>query len=125
MKVEPGAADLLATARTLLLEEVAPALAASQRYAVLMVANALAIAGREFTSRPTAQDELARLRALLGDWTPTGNGEADLRDATAQLAARIRQDQYVEDEARARLLAHLRETTRARLAVSNPKALAG
>ena len=54
MKVEPGAADLLATARATLLEEIAPTLAQPQRYAVLMAANALAIAGRDLAAASAA-----------------------------------------------------------------------
>jgi hypothetical protein len=124
MKVEPAAADLLATARAALLEEVAPTLAEPQRYAVLMAANALAIAGRELRSAPPAREEIARLQALVGGWTPAGNDEADLREATVRLAAGIRAGRFDAGEARERLIAHLRETTKARLAVSNPRALA-
>ena len=39
MKVEPGAADLLAIAREAILREIAPALPESQRYAALMAAR--------------------------------------------------------------------------------------
>jgi hypothetical protein len=124
MKVEPGAADLLATARATLLAEVAPTLGEAQRYAVLMAANALAIAGRDLASPSHAAAEIARLRALLCDWEPAGNEEADLREATARLARRIREGRFDAGEARVRLMAHLRESTRARLEVSNPKALA-
>ena len=123
MKVEPGAADLLATARAALLEAIAPTLTGPQRYAVLMAANALAIADRELAAPATAGEEIARLRLLLGDWAPTGDDAADLREGTARLAAGIRQGRFDEGERRGRLIAHLRATTRARLAVSNPRAL--
>jgi hypothetical protein len=123
MKVEPGAADLLATARAALLEAIAPTLAEPQRYAVLMAANALAIAGRELAAPATAGEEIARLRLLLVDWAPAGDEAADLREGTARLAAGIRQGRFDEGERRGRLIAHLRATTRARLAVSNPRAL--
>lgn len=123
MKVEPGAGDLLATARAALLEEVAPTLSEPQRYAVLMAANALAIAGRDLAAAPGAGAEIARLQALLGDWSPAGDEAADLREGTARLAAAIREGRFDAGEARERLLAHLRETTRARLAVSSPRAL--
>lgn len=123
MKVEPAAGDLLATARATLLEEVVPALAGPQRYAALMVANALAIAGRDLAAAGEARAELARLGDLLGDGTESGDQAGDLREATARLARRIRAGEYADGTARARLLACLRESTRARLAVSNPKAL--
>ena len=125
MKVEPAAPDLLAIARTTILEQIAPALPEPQRYAALMAANALAIAGRDLAAPPTAGAEIARIASLLPDWTPPPGDEAGaLREGTARLAAAIRQGRYDEGEARSRLLEHLRETTRARLAVSNPRALA-
>ena len=104
MKVEPAAADLLATARAALLEQVAPTLAEPQRYAVLMAANALAIAGRELASAMQAGEEIARLQGLVGGWTPAGNDAADLREGTARLAAEIRAGRFDAGEARARLL---------------------
>jgi Domain of unknown function (DUF6285) len=124
MKVEPSAADLLEIARAAILAEIAPALPESQRYAALMAANALAIAGRELAAPAAATDEIARLAALLPDWKPTGDESRDLREGTALLAARIRAGEFGEGEPRTRLLAHLRESTRSRLAVSNPRALA-
>ena len=124
MKVEPSAADLLDIARTTILSEIAPALPEAARYAALMAANALAIAGRELAAAATGPAEVARIGALLGDWTPTADPQSDLREATARLAARIREGRYDEGAARLRLFEHLRETTRSRLAVSNPKALA-
>lgn len=124
MKVEPAAADLLDIARATILSEVVPALPEAQRYAALMVANALAIAARELAAPTPDAAERARLAALLADGVPGGDGPQALREATARLAARIREGLYDEGDARLRLLAHLRETTRARLAVSNPRALA-
>ena len=124
MKVEPSAAELLEIARATILSEIAPALPEGQRYAALMAANALAIAGRELAAAATGPAEVARIGALLGDWTPTADPQSDLREATARLAARIREGRYDEGAARLRLFEHLRETTRSRLAVSNPKALA-
>ncbi len=104
MKVEPSAADLLAIARATILAEIAPSLPEAKRYAALMAANALAIAGRDLAVPPDEPAEIARLAALL--------------------ARRIREGRFDEGEPRARLRAHLLETTRARLAVSNPRALA-
>lgn len=124
MKVEPSAADLLDIARATILAVIVPSLPESQRYAALMAANALAIAGRELAAPPDAHAEIARIAALLPDWSPADDVSAALRDGTARLAARIREGRYDEGGARLRLLDHLRETVRGRLAVSNPKTLA-
>jgi len=124
MKVEPSARDLLEVARAALLDDLVASLPESSRYAALMVANALSIAGRDLAAPAAAQDEIARIKALVPDWKPPGTEEAALLEGTARLAARIREGRFDEGEARARLLEHLRVTTRARLAVSSPKALA-
>jgi hypothetical protein len=124
VKVEPSSRDLLEIARATLLAEIAPALPEAQRYGALMAANALAIAARELTAPDAGAAELARLAALLPQWAPPGDGHEALREGTARLAARIRAGAFDEGPAREALLAHLRETVRARLATSNPRALA-
>ncbi len=124
MKVEPSARDLLDIARAAILEDLAPSLPDSKRYAALMVANALSIAGRDLAAPASADDEIARIAHLLPDWKPPADRQAALLEGTSRLAARIREGRFDEGEARARLLEHLRETTRARLAVSSPRALA-
>ena len=124
MKVDPSAVDVLEAARAAILGEIVPALPAGYRYVALMAANAMSIAARELAAPQTAHDELARLASLLPAWVRTGDDEADLRTGTALLAARIRTGDFAEGEARIRLLAHLLATTRARLAVSNPRAMA-
>jgi len=48
----PEAADLLAIARTTLLDEIIPALTGDARFKALMVANAMAIAGRAAQTDP-------------------------------------------------------------------------
>ena len=48
----PEAADLLAIARTTLLDEIIPALTGDARFKALMVANAMAIAGRAAHTDP-------------------------------------------------------------------------
>jgi len=122
VKVEPSAAELLEIARATILSEIAPALPEGQRYAALMAANALAIAGRDLAAPDASAAELARVAALLPGPGP-GGGTAALREATAHLAKAIREGRFDEGEARASLLAHLRGTVRERLAVSNPRAL--
>lgn len=124
MKVEPCARDLLEIARATLLAQVAPALPEAQRYGALMAANALAIAGRELAAPEAGAAEFSRLASLLPDWAPPDDGHEALREGTARLAARIREGAFADGPGRVALLAHLRETVRARLAVSNPRALA-
>jgi len=123
MRVEPAASDLLEVAREAILAEIAPNLPESRRYAALMAANALAIAGRELAAPATGAAELARLADLLPGFAPGGEQASALREGTARLARAIREGRFDEGAPRARLLAHLREGVRARLAVSNPRAL--
>jgi hypothetical protein len=67
----PDAANLLATARALLLGDLLPALPDDLRYAALMVANAMAIAAREHARGAEAlREEASGLRELL---TPPGS----------------------------------------------------
>lgn len=123
MKVEPAAADLLAIARDTILAEIVPSLPGPQRYAALMAANALAIASRDLAAPDDAAAERARIAALLPGWKAPEDDAPALREGTARLAARIREGRFDEGPAREALLAHLRETVRGRLAVSNPRAL--
>ena len=124
MKVEPSAADLLDIARATILADVAPSLPEDKRYAALMAANALAIAGRELAAPDSTAAEFARIRELLPESAPPGNDRTALREATSRLARAVREGRFDEGEPRMRLLAHLRECVRAQLAVSNPRALA-
>jgi hypothetical protein len=123
VKVEPSAQDLLDIARATILAEIVPSLPESRRYAALMAANALAIAGRDLAAPATLAAEIARIASLLEDWTPAGDDARSLGDATARLALRVREGRFDTGAARERLLSHLRETTRTRLAVSNPRVL--
>lgn len=93
----PDAAELLAVARKTLLEELVPALPEEKRYQALMIANALAIAGRALAAPPA--EDLAGLEALAGE---------------------IRAGQHDGDAA---LHARLLRWAEARTAVANPKAL--
>jgi len=91
----PDARNLLATARAALLERLLPALPAEYRLEARMVARAMEIAAR------MAED----------DAQPA---------CDAALAAGIRAGAHDDDAA---VLARLRADARARVAVSNPKAL--
>ncbi len=103
---EPLPPDLLAIAREVLLKELLPALPPDKAFAARMVANAMAIAGRSADEG----DAEARLIALA-------------RDARG-LAAAIRAGRFdpgLPQHAEAAAL--LDDITRARCAVSAPRAL--
>jgi hypothetical protein len=114
MLEKPDGADLLATARDVVLHEVLPALPADKALAARMVAAAIALALRE----AEAQEEpalLARLRILLGE--PEG-------DAERRLADEIRAGLHDPGTPRhGDVVAWLRDYARLRAAVSAPKAL--
>jgi hypothetical protein len=113
MLERPDAQDLLATARDSLLHKLLPALPAPLHYEARMAANAIAIAARALAT-PGAEAEAA-LRGFLPD-------EAD---PLACLARRIRAGEFAPGSPRhAEARALLEALTRARCAVSNPKALA-
>ncbi|MYN13599.1 acyl-CoA dehydrogenase [Pusillimonas sp. TS35] len=144
MSLRPDAGALLAVARRTLLDTILPALPEEQRYDVLMIANAMAIAGRELA--PVAEWALAEQR-MYAAFVGAGAGVADQPGApaidnhgaggTAQgkdvglvdaadaeperlLARRIRARAIpAEDDVRLRAL--LRAVTLARLKISNPK----
>ena len=115
----PEGADLLATAREVLLRELLPHLPEAQRFAARMVANAMAIAAREGAADPAPA--LAQLRALLR----AAPADAAAPDALlGRLAADIRAGRYdpgTPDHAAA--AAALAALVRLRCAVSAPKAL--
>ena len=98
---EPHAPDLLATARDVLLNEILPALPPEKHLAARMVANAMAIAARAVeAAAPPAHDATALAAAIRAGAHDPG---------TAQHAA---------------VAALLDAVTRARCAVSAPKAIA-
>ena len=62
----PDATELLAIARSTLLEKLLPSVPEDLRYDALMIANAMAIAAREHAAGDTAmQAEVVRLAALF------------------------------------------------------------
>jgi hypothetical protein len=117
-------APLLEAARSLLRDELLPALPEGQRHAALMIANALAVATRALHQGDSAErEELDRLAVLLG-FPP---GQKVPRNATAEsrlLCERIRAGHADEGQWRAEVLAHLQASCRRQLEVSNPKAVA-
>lgn len=111
MPDDPDTADLIATARAALKDEVLPHLPADRRYPALMVLNALGIAGRQLAGGGNRRDAARRrLAELAGD-----GGVADL-------GAAIRRGEFAGD--RRELHAALSEMAEAETAESNPRARA-
>ncbi|WP_270936989.1 DUF6285 domain-containing protein [Falsiroseomonas oryzae] len=102
MLEKPDGADLLATAREVVLQELLPALPPEKAFAARMVANAIAIALREAkadTASLPAQDLAALSREIRGGAHDPGTPR------------------------HAEVLAFLRDYARLRASVSAPKAL--
>ncbi len=126
MNDRPDAAELLAIARTTLLNKLLPQLVDESRYNALMIANAMAIAAREHAAGDAAvQAELARAYALLQEHSAPLAGAAlyaARADCNRRLSAAIRAGGF-DDTKRAALLDHLAQTAADELAISNPGAL--
>ncbi|TDF84035.1 DUF6285 domain-containing protein [Pseudomonas sp. H9] len=114
--------DLLACARELLLSELLPALPPQQHYEARMIANALAIAGREIEHSPAcAQVQASALNSVLA---LQGQGPLPGVQAQVLVSEQIRQGEYdAPGAAQHSLLAALQCITEARLNINNPKAL--
>jgi hypothetical protein len=126
MKNISDATDLIATAREALLEELLPRIPKEQRYAGLMIANAMAIALREQRSdAQVTRDELARLHALLPAIaaSPAESVDEALPALRRALCAEIRAGAFDEGKLMCELEAHLARTAADWVAISNPKAL--
>ena len=126
MKDIPDAAELIATARQALLDELLPHLNKDQRYAGLMIANAMAIALREQRAgADAARGESARIAALLGDASSSGTArdEDALASQRRALRSAIRAGSFDDAARTAALIAHLLRTAADWVAISNPKAL--
>ena len=121
MRREPTDANLLETARTVLRDAVLPRLPSAARYETLMVANAMAIAGRQLAAGDRPLNEArARLAALYA--VP----DHSLVDLERRLANDLRSGVFdAQTQRRATVFAHLLATARAAAEESNPKALSG
>jgi hypothetical protein len=124
MNDRPDATELLEIARRTLLDDVLPRLPEDLRYSVLMIANAMAIAGREYAAGDAdATAELARLHELYDEPRQALAGSAlqkALIDYNWRLAADIRAGRCDD---RAGLRYHLEQTAADKVKVANPKAL--
>lgn len=130
MRDQPTGAQLLHTARQLLRDELLPALPPPHRHAALMIANAMAIAARQLQQGDAAErEELLALQQLLS-LPPCAAADdpsalrGQLVAANRLLSVQVREGQADDGEMRARVLAHLRSTTRRKVEESNPKVLA-
>ena len=111
----PTAAELITALREFLERDVAPQVSDATRFHLRVAGNVLGLLEREMAERPAADaHEIEGLRALLAR-------EGALEELNAVLVERIRVGEFDEPAARRRLLAHLRGTTDAKLAIDNPK----
>lgn len=123
----PDATALLEEARRTLLEVLLPLLPADRRYDALMVANAMAIAGRETGQAEEATRGLLKdLTLLTGEAADAGLSKGEIVERFAalerRLAGQIRSGRYDAPEPRREAVRrYLRSTTIARLRISNPK----
>ena len=112
----PDGVELLAAVRAFLEKEVAPQVSGATQFNLRIAGNVLAIVERELAQRgPADAAELMDLRALLGD------AAADLPSLNQALVAQIRAGAFDASAAQRTLLAHLKRTTAAKLAIDNPK----
>ena len=111
----PSAVELLDAVREFLERDVVPATEGRVAFHARVAANVVGIVRRELEQGPALDAaELARLRDLLGR-------DGALEDLNTELARRIRDGGL--DDRRADVVAHVRETVRAKLVVANPKYL--
>lgn len=129
MMDRPSSAGLLAEARRLLLEDLLALLPSDRRYDARMIANAMAIAARELEAgdRPL-RDALNDLAILYDEPVDLGAAASELERRFMELGRRLATDirRGLFDNAsrdRQAIRSYLRDTTAARLRVSNPKVL--
>lgn len=129
MQDRPSAIELLEALGAFLREEVAPRLDGGLRFKALVGANVAGIVAREIALGPVqdrAQTE--RLWRLLGRaGTPPADGDfaALSRELSYELTRRICEGDADAGPWRVEVMEHLREAVKEKLAVDNPKLLAG
>ena len=120
----PDAANLLTIARETLLKSLLPMLPSDARYPALMIANAMAAAGRETAQREASNAaELAAFEEFYGEALTRGDPQERLHEFNRRLARDARVGRF-EGSGEMELRALLERQVRARLKVSNPKCLA-
>jgi hypothetical protein len=115
-RLTPDARNLLATALAAFRAEILPAVPAEKRYAALMIANALAMTGREMDSEPEPGHSLA---ATLYD-----NPRMTAEECERRLAADIEAGHFdAPGERREAAFRAIKAINAGRLAITNPKLL--
>lgn len=117
MSIKPDTQTLLEAARAALVDRVAPSLKGAERYEALLIANAVAIAARELTSRNEAEEALDMV-SLLG--RETTRADQDLGALERELADAIRAGEFDDEDRARRLVASLRQSTLRVLEQTNP-----
>lgn len=114
----PTPVEILQAIDGFLQEKVAPQVDKHTQFHLKVTANLLRLLQREWIQGSALElAELARLQALLNSKSD------DLTALNQQLCDAIRDQQLALDDAA--LLEHLQQTTRAKLAIDNPRYLAG
>jgi hypothetical protein len=124
MQDRPDVDELLRAVEALLDGQIVPALSGAPQYNARVAANVIRTVRRELAGEDAAVDaEWRGLDELLGAaGRPASLAEtrAALRERNAALSERIRAGDADAGEYRARVLAHVRMTVRAKLEASNP-----
>jgi hypothetical protein len=116
----PRGANLLDTARRVLLDELLPAMPSGKSYEARMVARAMAVAERELNQRDTVdRNSELYIREFLLD---AGLDAGDSKPTEATLA-RLLRDGAIPPQSAEVLPRLLMTLTRAKLAISNPRYL--
>ena len=124
MQDRPTMLELLAAVRGFLEDDVVPALEGRRRFHALVATNVLAIVERELGGEEAALvEQWTALGRVLGEEGSAPARLVALRDGVRArnetLAGRIRTGEAADAAVRA----HVRASVRAKLAVSNPRAL--
>lgn len=124
MQDRPTTNELLQAVTHFLDEEVIPNLTGSRQFYSRVAANVLRTVMRELeTEEEQLTNEWTRLNELLpGKERPTTRQalKKALRERTEELCQRIQQGEADTGPYRAQVLAHVRESVREKLLVSNP-----
>lgn len=132
MRDEPTGEQLLETARTLLRQEILPALPADKKHGALMIANAMSIAMRQLQGGETAErkeiDSLCVLlerKSAVAPETGSGGLRQQLIELNRAFSARIRAGDADSGDWGRAARAHLHTVIRTKVLESNPKYLEG
>lgn len=127
MRTSPDARGLLEIAAKSFREDILPAVPPDKRYTALMIANALAIVERELAGLEDAGHAmLAALAPLYGEDADDSLSAADLRKRVDGLQHRLSIEIAAGDfdhDGQDVLMECLEKIVRARLGITNPKAL--